>query len=114
MEAVRPRSPTGGWVGLPRELSSSWWCTESSSCNEFDRIEVDDGPEEVVVVAYVDRVGGPDCTADLSWHVVTVQLSSPLGDRSLSGCSAPEGGLQEPGVSRHDRDCVERVRQGMG
>lgn len=82
--------------------------TESSSCNEFDRVEVDESSDEVVITAYVNRVGGPDCTADYNSQPAPVRLASPLGTRTLGGCVAPEGGLQAPDLPRNNVDCSRR------
>lgn len=69
--------------------------TNGSSCTDFDRIDVDETAEEVVVRAYVDHRDG-DCTGDYSTHSVTVELDAPLGDRRMRGCAAPEDGLRAP------------------
>ena len=71
----------------------------SSSCFDFDHVDVDERPDEVRIEAYIKRIGGWTCTADASLQEVTVALSAPLADRRLEGCSQSGGRSCRPAAT---------------
>ena len=109
-------------------LQSDWWLSEipsgnevpvvvytaSSSCNDFDRVEVDETADEVTIRAYVDFTGDTDCTADYTWHPAPVELDAPLGTRVLRGCTAPEDGLRAADLQHDDVDCRTLIKPDEG
>jgi hypothetical protein len=79
----------------------------SSSCNVFDRTEIEESDLSVTVSAWTtDTRGEDDCTADLGVVREVVQLEAPLGARALVGCR-PEGELSAslPGPLPSGEDC---------
>ncbi len=67
----------------------------SSSCNSFDRIEVQESDSAVDVQVLVKFNGNAACTEDMRMQAITVELENPLGIRELTGCQPFE---IEPGV----------------
>ena len=57
-----------------------------SSCRKYDRVEVTENPEQVVLQAHMIWTPG-DCTGDIRSDPVTVELAAPLGERRLLGCA---------------------------
>ena len=57
-----------------------------SSCRKYQRVEVEEDPDRVVLQARMIWTPG-DCTDDIRWDRVTVQLAAPLGERRLLGCA---------------------------
>lgn len=113
---VATRSPDGPvrsdwWLGSPPSGAGLAIVTYvgSSSCNEFDRIEVSESEDAVVVMSYVSR-GGGDCTADDSYRATPVTLDAPLGKRRLEGCTAPPDGNRAGDIPHADTSCEELVR----
>ncbi len=70
----------------------------SGSCNRFERMVVEETPEDVTITAVVgDKIVNPfggGCDADLNFEFVDVALEAPLGDRQLLGCAPGPEGLQ--------------------
>lgn len=71
----------------------------SSSCNEFQDIEVTESADSVRLDATVSYGAGiGDCTADDSVAATSVELEDDLGDRRLTGCvqtvGSPAGSSQ--------------------
>lgn len=67
----------------------------SSSCDSFDRIEVEESGSAVDVQVLVTSNGNAACTADMRMQAITVDLDEPLELRELTGCQPFE---IEPGV----------------
>lgn len=67
----------------------------SSSCDSFDRIEVQESGNAVDVQVLVKSNGNAACTADMRMQAITADLDEPLGVRELTGCQPFE---LEPGV----------------
>ena len=68
----------------------------SSSCSAFDSFEVfeDENTVEITVLASSKQAGA--CTSDLRLESIDVVLSSPLGQRELTGCLPFEASPGEP------------------
>ena len=79
--------------------------TGSGSCNSFDRVDVKETDDEVAIRAFVERTGERDCTADYNWHFAPVTLDQPLGERKLTGCTAPTLGLRAPDIPHEQVQC---------
>ena len=63
----------------------------SSSCNAFERVEVEETTEAVRISAIVAVAIESDvCTDDLVLAQEEVGLDVPLGDRRLVGCTPPD------------------------
>ncbi len=83
----------------------------SGSCNDFDRVDVDESTERVLIHAYVTAKGGDtDCTDDYTWQATEVELEEPLGDRSLSGCIAPADAHRAPDLPHDSTSCEDLIR----
>jgi hypothetical protein len=86
----------------------------SGSCNRFERVIVEETPEDVTLTAVVgDKIVNPfggGCTDDLNVEFVDATLEAPLGDRQLLGCAPGPEGLQNyfDDVRQGD-DCAEIV-----
>ena len=87
LEALRPARADWGLIEAEPAALTILVQVGSSSCFDFDHVDVDEGPDEVRIEAYVRRVDGYTCTMDISFHQTTVPLSTPLADRRLVGCS---------------------------
>ena len=106
------------------ELQADWWLSGepsglnlpvvvyvgSSSCNDFNRVEVAESAGEVTVTAYVDANSDGDCTADYTWHPSPVELDASLNGRALRGCTAPADGHRAPDLEHDDVDCRTLIR----
>ncbi len=70
----------------------------SSSCDSFDRIEVQESDSAVDVQVLVKSNGNAACTDDLRMEDITVDLDEPLGVRELTGCQPfeLESGVIDP------------------
>lgn len=107
-----------------RELQADWWLSDaptgfsvpvvvyigSSSCNEFNRVEVAESADEVTITAYVDASSSGVCTADDTAHPAPVALDAPLNDRALRGCTAPDDGHRASDIEHDDVDCRTLIR----
>ena len=85
-------------------VQSDWWLASaptdatleivtylgSSPCTSFDRVDVQEKDDEVVIRALVSLRTTGDCTADDTFQPSPVTLSAPLGRRPLTGCLAPK------------------------
>jgi hypothetical protein len=90
----------------------------SGSCDRFQRVVVEETPEDVTITAVVEtrsaNLLGQGCDMDMNFEYVDLTLEEPLGERSLVGCgrrgadglgdyfSGRDGG-------RQGRDCAEVV-----
>lgn len=106
------------------ELQADWWLSDapsgsslpvavyvgSSSCNEFNRVEVAESADEVTITAYVNVSGEEVCTADYTWHPAPVELDAPLDNRALRGCTAPADGHRAADLEHDDVDCRTLIR----
>jgi len=81
-------APTGAQLRITGYIGSS-------SCDSFDRIEVQESDSAVDVQVLVKSNGNAGCTADMRMQAITVELDEPLGVRELTGCKPFE---IEPGV----------------
>jgi hypothetical protein len=85
----------------------------SSSCNEFQDVEVTESADSVRLDAMVSYGAGiGDCTADDSVAETSVELDDDLGDRRPTGCR-PDGRLSggfKPELSS-SQDCRAAVRR---
>ncbi len=119
-------SSCSGW----RETSHDWALTGidgstlslvvavgSGSCNRFERVIVEETPQDVRLTAVVgDKIAGPfggGCDADLNVEFVDAVLQESLGDRELLGCAPGPDGLgdyfgQIDG-GRQGNDCAEVI-----
>ncbi|MBD8062419.1 hypothetical protein [Oceanitalea stevensii] len=61
-----------------------------STCVDYDRVDVDEGGEVVEIRAYLRVDKNSPCSEDLRIEEVAVELTEPLGDRSLVGCAGPD------------------------
>ena len=114
----------GGCSSGRDKQRSDWWLSAraddtrlavvtyvgSGSCTEFDRVDVDESAEEVLIEAYVTVDSGDDCTDDYTWTSTQVELDDPLGDRHLAGCVAPADGNRAPDLPHDDSACGDLVR----
>ena len=68
----------------------------SSSCSAFDSFEVleDENTVEITVLAVSKQAGA--CTSDMRLETIDVVLSTPLGQRDLTGCLPFEAPPGEP------------------
>lgn len=83
----------------------------SGSCNDFDRVDVEESAEEVLIYAYITGEDGKTaCTDDYTWETTEVELDEPLGDRSLSGCVAPADAHRAPDLPHDSTPCEDLVR----
>jgi hypothetical protein len=116
-------SACSGW----RETSHDWALTAidgstlsivvavgSGSCNRFERVVVEETPEDVTLTAVVgDKIVNPfggGCTDDLNVEFVDVSLEEPLGERRLLGCMPGADGMQNLfGEARQGNDCAEVI-----
>ena len=80
----------------------------SSSCNSFDRVDVEESDSAVDVQVLVRFNGAEACTADMRMQAITVELENPLGIRELTGCQPIE---TTPGVV--DPEGCLRIEPGM-
>ena len=69
-----------------RSLELRVW-VGSSTCNEYEGINVDETARSVTITAHIKRERNADCTDDLTSKEVTVVLERSLGRRTLSGCA---------------------------
>lgn len=113
----------GGWTevehdwavtGIDGSTLSIVVAVGSGSCNRFERVEVEETPEDVTITAVVgDKIVNPfggGCTDDLNVESVDVTLAEPLGDRELLGCAPGADGMQNLfGDVRQGDDCAEVV-----
>jgi hypothetical protein len=74
-----------------------------NSCNYFDRIDVDENDDQVIIKSYssFSLSVGDGCDDLLKVERHTVQLDQPLADRKLDGCHTSGSNV----LSRDVEDC---------
>lgn len=92
-----PRPTEAPWVLAAVEGDRLQIVYGAAGCEEFDHVEVDEGPAAVAVRLYVrhaDLPEGTPCTGELAVTNTSVVLETPLGERRLTGECDPdaEGG----------------------
>ena len=68
----------------------------SSSCSAFDSFEVFEDENTVEITVLASSKQADACTSDLRLESIDVVLSSPLGQRELTGCLPFEASPGEP------------------
>jgi hypothetical protein len=76
----------------------------SSTCHSYQRVDVEETDERVVVEAIVRSKPARFCTDDLGLKNVDVELARPLGGRTLSGCR-PDDPVTAGGEANPGPDC---------
>ena len=99
LEALRPAH--AGWNLIEAAPDTPTIAVQivSSSYFDFDHVDVDERPDKVQVEAYIRHADGYICTADISYHAITIALSAPLAGRRLAGCSPSSGRSCGPAAS---------------
>jgi hypothetical protein len=86
-EQVRVPWVLSGGAGIRLELSAM---TAGTDCERFAGVDVIESDQNVEVRAWVERLPADACFMVRRYDAVTVDLSSPLGTRTLTGCMIKE------------------------
>jgi len=114
-----------GLAGCSSEetVRSEWWVTDPPAgsdfeivahtgwdgCDSFDRIEVAETDESVEIRTFFTKRDG-NCTAALTYGLVPVSLSEPIGDRTMLGCVRGTSHAVSARTDASFGDCRDAVR----